>query len=301
MLGCRGGENKRIRWQVDQLRTAQAKEVNRHTRRSDWELIGLLGHFSHDLTAVVDNRLGSEWAENDEILTMLALRHDMGPTTRELADVGGMNRRSVSRLVSRLRHDGLVTTSSSPSDRRSVVVELTVQGKASFRALDREVGSLFEAHRGTAAQICDVLRSGPPRNGIQHDPLDLLELLVRAGAELASSVVGAAGESMTGSQRTALVRIAAEPGIRPVDLVPALGFGRSGVAYVVDQLCAKGLVTRSRDAVAEDGRAVVLALTAEGLSAARSVNEAATSLRLRFGPLFAEVRDWEESPVGVNQ
>ncbi|WP_435985631.1 MarR family winged helix-turn-helix transcriptional regulator [Terrabacter sp. LjRoot27] len=186
-----------------------------------------------------------------------------------------------------------MTTRNSPFDRRSVVVELTPHGTASFAALERDVVSLFEAHRGTAAQICDLLHCGPPQGGSQHDPLGLLEHLVRAGAELVGSIESAAGDSMTGSQRTALVRIAAEPGLRPVDLVPTLGLGRSGVAYVVDQLCDKGLVTRSRDAVADDARAVVLSVTSEGWTAARSVSEAAAVHRLRFGPLFAAVRDWE--------
>jgi DNA-binding MarR family transcriptional regulator len=90
-----------------------------------------------------------------------------------------------------------------------------------------------------------------------------------------------------------LVRIAAKGSVRQVELVPTLWFGRSGVAYVVDRLCEKGLVKRQRDCVAGDARGVLLTATPEGRAAAVSVAKAASSQRLRLGPLFAQVRDWQ--------
>jgi DNA-binding MarR family transcriptional regulator len=257
-------------------------------------LAGLLGRFGHDLTSLIDIHLGSDWAENDEILALLNLRHNMRPTTREIAEVSGLHRRAMSRLVTRLSQDGIVLVRPCSSDGRAVVVELTHYGRTCFDALERDVDALFRTHRETAARICELLGCEETAPGRQHDPLSLLEHLVRLGDELVRSIDSAAGAaSLSGSQRTALVRIAAKGSVRPVELVPRLGFGRSGVAYVVDRLCEKGLVKRQRDGVAGDARGVLLTATPEGRAAAVSVAKAASSQRLRLGPLFAQVRDWQ--------
>jgi DNA-binding MarR family transcriptional regulator len=279
---------------VKALNTSKMNRTTPARHVDEWALAGLLGRFGHDLTSLVDTHLGSDWAENDEILALLALRHGMAPTTREIAQSSGLHRRAMTRLVTRLRHDGIVLIRPSSSDRRSVVVDLTQYGRTCFDALARDVDALFRTHRETAAQICDLLHCGEQVARPQHDPLSLLEHLARAGDALVRSIDPAAGPaSLSGSQRTALVRIAAEDGLRPVDLVPTLGFGRSGVAYVVDRLCDKGLVQRERDGVAGDARAVLLTVTPEGRAAATSVTRAATLHRLELGPLFDQVRNWQ--------
>ena len=113
-----------------------------------------------------------------------------------------------------------------------------------------------------------------------------------AGADLVRSIQPPADrQSLSGSQRTALIRIASGEAVRPVDLGPTLGVSRSGVAYVLDQLCHKGLVQRRRDEVADDRRAVVLTATEEGRCGAARVIEAIESHRDRFCSLFAAVRD----------
>jgi DNA-binding MarR family transcriptional regulator len=257
-----------------------------------WAVAGLFGLFGEDLTHVVDKNLGGDWAENDEILALLALRHEPPPTTRHLAQVSGMNRRTVSRMVARLRRDDIVVVGHSPSDRRSVTVGLTDHGRSCFGALAQDVVTLFETHRGTAAQICELLGCDRPAVVTGLDPLTLLEQLVTAGADLVRSIQPPADrQSLSGSQRTALIRIASGEAVRPVDLGPTLGVSRSGVAYVLDQLCHKGLVQRRRDEVADDRRAVVLTATEEGRRGAASVIEAIESHRDRFCSLFAAVRD----------
>ncbi len=208
-----------------------------------WAVAGLFGLFGEDLTHVVDKNLGGDWAENDEILALLALRHEPPPTTRHLAQVSGMNRRTVSRMVARLRRDDIVVVGHSPTDRRSVTVGLTDHGRSCFGALAEDVVTLFETHRGTAAQICESLGCDRPAVVTGLDPLTLLEQLVTAGADLVRSIQPPADrQSLSGSQRTALIRIASGEAVRPVDLGPTLGVSRSGVAYVLDQLCHKGLV-----------------------------------------------------------
>ena len=74
----------------------------------------LLAQFSARFTALVDRHLGSDWAENAEILALVSLRHDEPPTTRQIAELSGLNRRAVSRLHT----DGLVVTEPSPAEHR---------------------------------------------------------------------------------------------------------------------------------------------------------------------------------------
>lgn len=266
-----------------------------------WVVAELLGGLGADLTGVVDRRLGSDWAENDEILALLALRHGEPRTTRDLAGTSGMNRRTLSRMTARLRDADIVRVAPSAADRRAVALSLTDHGRACFAALERDVATLLERHRDTAAEICDRLErapgavdEGPGSAGPLGPlgPLDLLEVIVGAGADLVRSIAPPAGPGqLSGSQRTALVRIAAGGLVRPVDLGPALGIGRSGVAYVIDRLCAKGLVARRRDEVAGDRRAVLLEATDAGRQGASAVEAAVEVHGPRLLSVFAAVRD----------
>ena len=79
----------------------------------------LLARFSAGFTALVDLHLGSDWAENAEILALVSLRHDEPPTTRQIAELSGLNRRSVSRLSA----DSTRTASSSPSPAPSTTAQ----------------------------------------------------------------------------------------------------------------------------------------------------------------------------------
>lgn len=78
---------------------------------------------------------------------------------------------------------------------------------------------------------------------------------------------------------------------RPIDLGGPLGVTRSGVAYVVDQLCAKGLIARHTGEVPGDRRAVVLTMTDPGRAEAAEVCASIAATRWQLGSVFAAVRD----------
>lgn len=78
---------------------------------------------------------------------------------------------------------------------------------------------------------------------------------------------------------------------RPVDLGGPLGVTRSGVAYVVDQLRAKGLIARHTGEVPGDRRAVVLTMTDPGRAEAAEVCASIAATRWQLGSVFAAVRD----------
>ena len=68
---------------------------------------------------------------------------------------------------------------------------------------------------------------------------------------------------------------------------------------IVDQLCAKGFVTRHRGAVPEDRRAVVLTATDAGVQAVQAVMNGMGQQSEMLAHLFAEVAHWRPSALGL--
>lgn len=261
-------------------------------RRSDDMIAAtvLLARFSAGFTVLVDRHLGSDWAENGEILALVSLRHDEPPTTRQIAELSGLNRRAVSRLISRLQTDGLVVTEPSPTDHRAVIVRTTDLGRDRFTLLAQDLDSFFHRSHTTATEICELLEASP-QDVPAADALDLLEHLATVGADLARSMTAAAGPTgLPGRQRVALVQIASHDAVRPTDLGESLMVGRSAIAYVVDLLCAKGLITRRRNALPGDHRAVVLTATPAGHRVVDAVYRSIRDNTPQLGAVFAAIR-----------
>ena len=234
---------------------------------------GLLARFSAGFTAFVDLHLGTDWAENQEILALLALRHRPAPTTREVAESSGCNRRAVNRLVHRLERDGIVVTRPGHADRRAVVVELTAEGRCRFERLAADLADYFVASRALAADVIAQLGGPHPGPGrAVADALELLEDLATVGKSLAVEAPRSAGPAApSGRQLVALIQIANSGAVRPVDLTAGLGAGRTVVAYVLDQLVAKGLIIRRPGPAGTDRRAVLLSATPAGQATADAV------------------------------
>ena len=103
----------------------------------------LLGRFNDELTRVFDGAFGTEWAEIEEMLAIATVVTDQFVTTRRLADITGFNRRAVSRMVARLRSEGLVTTGPSDADKRAVEVILTSRGRQRADVLRTSIADFF--------------------------------------------------------------------------------------------------------------------------------------------------------------
>lgn len=256
---------------------------------------GLIGRFSDDMTLLQNRSFGGEWASNEDTLALLEIVLQGGATTRRIAETSGLYRRAVSRLIARLSHDDLIQVGPALADRRLVAVTLSPRGMQAAATYRADLDQFFRSSHALARAIVSGL-------GGQHlvsisetgpDPLLLLQRIVRAGVSLVDAMQERAGrKQLSGRQRAALVQISAADGVRPNKLSPSLGIGRSGVAYVVDQLCDKGLVTRLPGAVPDDKRAVLLHATPHGRDIAHLVEDAIRENRSALIQVFGDVADW---------
>jgi DNA-binding MarR family transcriptional regulator len=263
----------------------------------------LLGRFNDELTRVFDGAFGTEWAEIEEMLAIATVVTDQFVTTRRLADITGFNRRAVSRMVARLRSEGLVITRPSDADKRAVEVVLTSRGGQRADALRTSIADFFRGSTEIAREISEGLGpvDAPPAPSVPAEPMDLLRRVCEAGVSLVHFMPDAATRGqLAARQRAALVQIATVGSVRPSDLSPSLHVSRAGVAYIVDQLCAKGFVIRRRGAVSEDQRAVVLEATPEGMQAVRAVMEGIEQQSDTLAHLFAEIALWRQPLAGAD-
>ena len=170
-----------------------------------------------------------------------------------------------------------------------MIVILTDLGRDRFTSLARDLDSFFDRSHTTATRICELLEASPQAVPAA-DALDILEHLATVGADLASSLTAAAGPTgLPGRQRVALVHIASHDAVRPTDLGESLMVGRSTIAYVVDLLCAKGLITRRRIALAGDHRAVILTPTPAGHRVVDAVYRSIRENTPQLGSVFTAI------------
>lgn len=257
-------------------------------------VIERLGRFSDEMTLLVDRAFGSDWAENEEILALVSVATGDGVSTRALAEHSGLSRRAVSRLVARLSKDGLARCAASPTDGRIVVITLAAAGKRSTGLLRSDLRDLFATWADPAQEIADAL-AVPPEVVRQHgddDPLRLLQRIVQVGVRLVDSMSDTAARvHLGGRQRAALSQVAAHAGVRPSQLSPSLRVSPAGVAYVVDQLVAKGLVKRRLDGVTDDKRAVILEVTPAGRRVADLIADGVREQAGLLAAIFSEIAE----------
>ncbi|MDN3495151.1 MarR family transcriptional regulator [Planococcus sp. APC 4015] len=154
------------------------------------------------------------------------------------------------------------------------------------------MAEFFAGSTEIALEISEGLGSIPAELDVagSADAMDLLQRVCEAGVSLVRSMPDAATQGqLAARQRAALVQIATLGGVRPNDLATSLEVSRAGVAYIVDQLCAKGYVIRRRGVVTEDRRAVILEATAEGVQAVHAVMGGIESQREMLARVFAEI------------
>jgi len=266
--------------------------------------MGLLGDFNDEMTRVVDEAFGTRWAEIEDILAIAVIVSSTPPTTRQLADITRLDRRATSRMVSRLKAEGLVSTRPSPADQRAVEVLLTAQGERRALELRASIASFFVGSAPIATRISAGLGSASPTPQPENsaDAFDLLRRVCEAGVALVRVMPNSVTEGqLAARQRAALVQIAMQPGARPNDLVSSLEVSRAGVAYIVDQLCSKGFVTRHRGSVPGDRRAVTLEATTNGLQAVQDVMDGIEQQRESLAALFAELAAWSPSRAAADR
>ncbi|WP_368496170.1 MarR family transcriptional regulator [Herbiconiux sp. A18JL235] len=262
----------------------------------------LLGRFNDEMTRVVDAVFGTRWAEIEEILAFVGLSAERSLSTRRLAEMSGLGRRAVSRLIARLESEGLATTRRSDADRRVIEVVLTGLGDDRAALLRTSTTDFLLASGDIARRIRDGLAGAgrPHLAGAPADPLDLLRRVCEAGAALVRHMPEAATQGqLAARQRAALVQILSQGDVRPHELARSLDVSPAGAVYIVDQLCAKGFVVRRFGAVSDDRRAVVLEATAEGAQAVLAVMAGIEQHREQLVELFDEVASWRPDDRGT--
>ena len=130
-------------------RAEAVREFNRfYTRR-----IGALGH-SH---------LGSSFSLTD-VRVLYELAHRERPTASEIGDALGLDRGYLSRTLRAFKKRGLITTRTSTTDRRQVLLELSAAGRKAFAPLETKardviVDLLRPLGAAEQRQILDAMRT----------------------------------------------------------------------------------------------------------------------------------------------
>lgn len=262
----------------------------------------LLARFSDEMTAIVDEAMGTDFADNGEIRVLLAIQRQLPPSTADLAELSRMNRRAVSRFVSWLETAGLATVGRSARDGRVVLVSGTALARRRGKHLRLQFDLLLDRSQALAAEVVSLLGGGTDQSGIppRRDPLEVLDALASVGLDISAGAAlrGDAGR-MPPRHRVALTRIASHPELRPTQLVDILGLTSGGVTYLVDQLAAAGYVQRRYGNLDSDRRAVTLTITPSGMAAVSGVYQGVDAARSLLSAVFQEIKDRSPIPDGA--
>jgi len=254
----------------------------------------LLAHFSDEMTAVVDDAMGTDFADNGEIRILLALQGKASPSTAELAELSRMNRRAVTRFVGWLESTGLATVGRSDRDGRVVLVHGTALARRRGNGMRRQLDALFDKSQSLAAEVVALLggSADQPVTPQYRDSLAVLDALASTGLDIidGAALRGGAGR-MPPRHRVALTRIATHPDLRPTQLMDILGLTSGGVTYLVDQLAAAGYVRRRYGHLDRDRRAVTITITPPGMAAVSGVYQGVAAARTLLCAVFEEIRD----------
>ncbi len=212
-----------------------------------------------------------------------------------------MSRRTVSRMIERMRAAGLIVTRRSASDRRAVEITFSDGGRDRLAILRTEIVTFFVASRAIAREIGEGLGGQTPsRTNVVHaEPLTLLYRVCASGLALVRAMPDSARHGhMAARQRAALVHLVMTGGARPQALSEGLEVSRAAVAYIVDQLCAKGFASRRHGVIPDDRRAVIVQATPECREVVQSVLNGIEHQRESLAALFCELATWRP-PAGT--
>jgi DNA-binding MarR family transcriptional regulator len=116
----------------------------------------LMGRYNH-LTCRLDRELGAEHDLSSSEFEVLQLLHGAKPNGKvrmsELADHAHLSQSALSRLVSRLENDGLVSRNTCADDRRAQWTEITADGRARYKAARPTHRKILREEAGECAQL----------------------------------------------------------------------------------------------------------------------------------------------------
>jgi DNA-binding MarR family transcriptional regulator len=234
----------------------------------------LVYRYSLRITALVDDVVGAGSSGNAEVQVLTALMETPALRPRDIMELTGLSRAGVAALVSRLEEIGLVERRHGKRDRRTVLTSLTRAGRRRLAELDAALEWHFVESRPLVQQIVTLLcgdqTSPSARRDVSETALMVAGRMGAAGAPYDSQLADEVG-LVNAKSRIALTALLADGPLRPGELADVLELTSGGLTYLVNQLEADGLVERSYGLLAEDRRAVVIALTERGTEIAGTI------------------------------
>jgi DNA-binding MarR family transcriptional regulator len=208
--------------------------------------------------------------------------------------VTGLSRPSVASLVARLERDGIVARSFGTDDRRTTLTSLTRKYRRRLDGLDEDLATYFTDSAPVVDEVLDLLRDDDP--GTEGPVPEQSAPALAAASRLVEAMAGCAARLETvvpelGARcHLALMALVAKGPARPAELSAVLGLSSGGMTYLGNQLESEGLVERTYG-LAEDRRAVSMALTPDGRRRAESLCAAVRESRTPLLMALATTRE----------
>lgn len=125
--------------------------------RDQFDVEHTLGWLFHDihrlLTKAFEGRIEGMGLTRPQWRVLITLRRDDGRTQTELADLVGMEKAPLGKILDKLEKGGWITRRGDPDDRRARRVYCTAK-------IERHLTGIAEAARGTFAQALSGMREG---------------------------------------------------------------------------------------------------------------------------------------------
>lgn len=233
----------------------------------------LLDRYTREITELAAVCVGQGSVDNRSIQILVELYERPGLSPSEIARRLSLSRSAVSRSLKLLDDEQLVKRSPRTGDRRSSSLKLSDTGRRRIRAFRVQLGDFFHQNASlvTSALHAFEVDLGPDTLSPQLDPLAVVQRMGEAGGPYVDDVVVALegrGESDFVA-RSAVALLLHHRAMRPSQLGAILGLSSSSVTALLDRLERAGSLRRRYGHVAEDRRAVVVELTAQGRRASR--------------------------------
>jgi DNA-binding MarR family transcriptional regulator len=265
----------------------------------------LMSRFSVQITQPFDDLIGTDYAKNPEMRAFIALTTPGTHTTRSMAARSGLSRDATSKLVRRLANAGLVARAPAAHDRRAVQVSLTTRGRRRVTQLRVALEHVVLNARDLAADLATLAAGLEPNDAPRMEPpgdaLELLDLVAIAGSQIAEAATRRnETEPVLGRQLLALLHLEQPGEHRPAELAARLRITTGGATYVIDQLEARGLVSRHHNTPHGDRRGVTVTVTDAGHLAAAPTHAAIADMGATIASLFDAVARYappERSPA----
>jgi DNA-binding MarR family transcriptional regulator len=229
----------------------------------------LLARYSGMINEIMERVVAT--GSNYDIAVLSHLYRHSEQRPHQLMAVTGLSRPSVAAVVARLERLGFLHRSFGESDRRTTLASLTALGRRRMSELGRALEAHFEASRALVTEFLDLLgwvSDDTAVRGADDTALALIGRLAEAGAAY-DARVDANVRSLDPRQLRAINILRSVGRSRPKQLAEALHLSSGGLTFVMDQLEAKGIVTRTHGV--DDRRAVFIELTAKGMQHSRAM------------------------------